>query len=114
MAPNKVGFTPHWRKGKFGEVCPLSVLGWLLAAEAAPAGHIPRIGVLSSASGPTLLREAFGQSLRELGYVEGQNLAVENRYTSGQPALLAQAATELVQLPVDVIFAVGKAAIRAA
>jgi putative ABC transport system substrate-binding protein len=60
------------------------------------------------------MREVFGQSLRELGYIEGQNLTVENRYTSGQPELLAQAAAELVQLPVDVIVAVGSAAIRAA
>jgi putative tryptophan/tyrosine transport system substrate-binding protein len=93
---------------------PLSVLGAPLAAGAAPAGQVPRIGMLSSAAEPGLLREAFGQRLRDLGYSEGHNLVVENRYTSGQPALLAQAAAELVHLPVDVIFAVGTAAIRAA
>lgn len=92
----------------------LSVLGGPLVAAAPPAGHVPRVGVLSSGSGPSLLREAFGQSLRELGYVEGQTIEVEHRYASGQPALLAQVAAELVQLPVDVLFAVGTAAIRAA
>ena len=92
----------------------LSILGSALDAAASPAGHIPRVSVLSSAVGLSVWRVAFDQSLRELGYIEGRTIVVEHRDVSGQPELLAQVAAESVQLPVDVIFAVGTAAIRAA
>ena len=76
---------------------------------------IARIGylsVLSSTSDATRL-EAFRQGLRELGYVEGQNLAVEPRYAEGKLDRLPDLAGELVRLNVDVIVAGGSTAIRA-
>ena len=58
--------------------------------------------------------EAFRQGLRELGYVEGQNLVIEYRYAEGRDERLPDFAAELVRLKVDVIVAGGAAAIRAA
>ena len=58
--------------------------------------------------------EAFRQGLRELGYVEGQNLAIEPRYAEGKLNRLPDLAGELVRLNVDVIVAGGSTAIRAA
>jgi putative ABC transport system substrate-binding protein len=58
--------------------------------------------------------EAFRQGLRELGYVEGQNLVMESRYAEGSAERLPDLAAELVQLKVDVIVAGGGAGIRAA
>jgi len=50
-------------------------------AEAQPAGKVHRIGYLSPGSGPGALTEVFRQGLRDLGYVEGQNLVIEYRWT---------------------------------
>ena len=87
-----------------------------LVAAAQPATKVYRIGNLNPGS-PLLtphLWEAFRQGLRELGYVEGQNLVIENRYAEGSEEWLRDQAAELVRLPVDVIVAQGAAAIRAA
>jgi putative tryptophan/tyrosine transport system substrate-binding protein len=87
-----------------------------LAAEAPQATTVYRIGRLSPGS-PTLvshLWEAFRQGLRELGYVEGHNLVLEERYAEGSPERLGDLAAELVRLPVAAMVAEGAAAIRAA
>ena len=88
-----------------------------LAAEAQPpATHVHRIGVLSSRS-PLVARpyvEAFRQRLRALGYVEGQNLALEDQYAEGQAERLPELAAELVRLQVEVLVAAGAQAIHAA
>jgi putative tryptophan/tyrosine transport system substrate-binding protein len=92
-------------------VAPLAV------AAAQPPEKMPRVGYLSpgSSSDPVRLRrfEAFRQGLRELGYVEGQTIALESRWAEGRydqyPALVA----DLVRLQVDVIVAVGGAATQA-
>jgi len=76
---------------------------------------VPRIGYLSvlSPSSDSARIEAFRQGLRELGYVEGQSLAIEPRYTEGKLDRLPDLAGELVRLNVDVIVAGGSTAIRA-
>src|SRR5262245_22972032 len=88
-----------------------------LAAEAQPAGTMPRIGVIvpgvpPRASGDEL--DVFRQGLRDLGYVEGQTIALEVRWGEGQreryPALVA----DLVQRSVDVSVAAGGAAAHVA
>jgi putative ABC transport system substrate-binding protein len=94
----------------------LVILTALLAAEAQPATKVYRIGNLNPGS-PLLtphLWEVFRQGLRELGYVEGQNLVMENRYAEGSEERLRDLAAELVRLKVDVIVAGGATAIRAA
>src|SRR5204863_2979555 len=58
--------------------------------------------------------EAFRQGLRDLGYVEGQDLVIEQRYAEGSEERLHDLAAELVRLKVDVIVAAGSPAIRAA
>jgi len=89
-----------------------------LAAEAQRAGRVYRLGLLHEAS-PLPADErtsTFGipTALRELGYVEGQNLVIERRYAKGKLDRLPALARELVQLGVDVIVPVGSACIRAA
>jgi putative tryptophan/tyrosine transport system substrate-binding protein len=76
---------------------------------------VPRIGWLSSAvPGPMPFLESFQRGLRDLGYVEGQNLVIEYRYAEGQAERFPGLAAELVRLPVDAIVATGNPAIRAA
>ena len=73
------------------------------------SGRIFKIGHLESSTpsnSPHLLG-AFRDRLRELGYVEGQNLFIERRYAEGKEERLPQLAAELVKYGVDVIFAVG-------
>jgi putative tryptophan/tyrosine transport system substrate-binding protein len=86
-----------------------------LTAEAQQATKVHRIGRLSSGSPtePNPNLEAFRQGLRELGYVEGQNLVIESRYAEGSPERLRDLALELVQRKMDVIVAVASAATRA-
>jgi putative ABC transport system substrate-binding protein len=78
-------------------------------ADAQPA-KIPRIGLVEySASW-----EPFLQGLRSLGYVEGQNIAIERRSTEETPNRLAKVAAELVRLKVDVLVTLGTPASLAA
>jgi len=85
-------------------------------AEAQPAPPRPtRVGYLTFRSGPSPLDEAFRQALRELGYIEGQNLSIEYRYAQFSHELASAHAAELVRLGVDVIVTtVGSVPARAA
>jgi len=87
-----------------------------LAAEAQQAAKAPRIGYLSplSPSSDSTRIEAFRQGLRDLGYVEGQNIAIEYRYAEEKFDRLPDLAAELVRLKVDVIVAASTPGIRAA
>jgi len=82
-----------------------------LAVEAQSVGKVYRVGYLST-SGSVF--EAFRRALRELGYVEGQNLVLEVRLAHGRLDQLPALATELVRTRPDVIAAVSSPAIRAA
>ena len=68
-------------------------------------GKVYRIGFLRAGAPPTMWVEAFQQGLRELGYVDGQNVLVAFRFTDGSLEPLPQLAEELVRLKVDVIVA---------
>jgi ABC-type uncharacterized transport system substrate-binding protein len=86
----------------------------LAAPPAVPAQQpVKRIGYLAQITRAPLV-EAFRQGLRELGYREGQNLAIEFRDAEGQPDRLPALAAELVQLHVDVIVTHPTNAARAA
>jgi putative ABC transport system substrate-binding protein len=87
-----------------------------VSAEAQQAKKIPRVGFLiaSSASSQTPRLEAFKRGLRELGYVDGQNIVIEIRSGEGKPERLPVAAAELVSLKVEVIVSGGPASTRAA
>jgi putative ABC transport system substrate-binding protein len=86
----------------------LAVLAGLalpIAVEAQSPGTVYRIGVLESVSVAANAEYlgAFQQGLRDLGYVEGQNLAIEYRSADGRPERFRDLARELVRLNVDVI-----------
>jgi ABC-type uncharacterized transport system substrate-binding protein len=86
-----------------------------LASQTMPPPIVHRIGLLRAASAPSdpPFVEAFLQGLSDLGYVEGQNLVLEQRY-AGSEDRLRELAADLVQRQVEVIVAGGSAAIRAA
>jgi putative ABC transport system substrate-binding protein len=83
-----------------------------LAAET-QSGKVFRIGIAGPAPGSPLL-VVFRQGLRELGYVEGQNVAFEVRSMDGRPERLPDLLAELVRLKVDVILAPSDPVIAAA
>jgi putative tryptophan/tyrosine transport system substrate-binding protein len=89
-----------------------------LAAEAQQPAKVPRIGVLSPGLHLTMPdwreRSPFWQGLRELGWVEGQNIVVVARWAEGNFERLPELAADLVRFPVNVIVAGGNAAIVAA
>ena len=90
-------------------VLAAAILGSVQLAEAQKPAKVPRVGYLIPAAGASAQYEAFRQGLRDLGYVEGQNIAIEYRSGEGS-SRLADLATELTQLKVDVIVAQGAAA----
>ena len=86
-------------------------------ARAQQPKKIPRIGWLEiSSPTPEVLRliGLFRKGLRDLGWVEGQNLAIEYRYAEGKAERLPKLAAELVRLKVDLIVTHSGIAIRAA
>jgi putative ABC transport system substrate-binding protein len=86
----------------------LSLIFAPLAAEAQQTGKVPRIGFLFFGSlGPSRELDAFRQGLRELGYTEGQNIAIEYRFAGGRAERLPELATELVRLEPDVLVTPG-------
>jgi len=103
------------RRSVIGLMLTLAVLVTPLTVEAQLRGKIPRVGILSLSSAEASSgKGAFQQALRDLGYVEGQNIGFEWRWADGSSVRLRTLAGELVRLKVDVILAVGEDAIRAA
>jgi ABC-type uncharacterized transport system substrate-binding protein len=104
------------RRREFITLLGAAVAAWPLAARAQQAVSISRIGILwPGASLPAPPRmESFRQGLRELGYVDGQNVVIELRYAQGGLQQLPELAAELVRLKVDVIQASGDLAPRVA
>ena len=100
------------RLSAIGLILALAIFVAPLATEAQQATKVHRVGALTPAfrtSEPYPPLEAFRQGLRDLGYVEGQNLVIEYRYAERFERL-----PELVRLKVEVIVASGSPAIRAA
>src|SRR5262245_3368494 len=87
--------------------CLLSAIGF--SAEAQQPKKVPRIGYLAAndPASDSARAEAIRLALRELGYIEGQNLAIEYRYAEGQRDRFPEFAAELVRLKVDVIVVAG-------
>jgi putative ABC transport system substrate-binding protein len=84
-----------------------------LAGYAQKTGRNPRIGYLSPAHLPQLL-QALHDGLRELGFIEGQNIVLDYRFAAGQLKTLDELAAELVRLEPDVIVTVASGAALAA
>jgi putative tryptophan/tyrosine transport system substrate-binding protein len=84
-----------------------AAVAWPLAARAQQPART--IGLLGSgtASSQAALVVAFVERLRELGWIEGRNAAIEYRWAEGRPERFAEIAAEFVRLKVDIIFATG-------
>ncbi len=76
---------------------------WPLAARAQHSAKMPRIGIVDDAP----MWQTFRQALRELGYVEGETVNYEYRYSEGAPDRLAAVVGELIRRPVDLIATFG-------
>jgi putative ABC transport system substrate-binding protein len=76
-----------------------------LPAKAQTAGKVHRIGYLGSGSSTSGFHEQFRQGLRELGWIEGQNIVIDYRFADGRFDRLPELAADLVRLKVDIIVA---------
>src|SRR6478736_679143 len=86
------------------------------SAHAQQAGKVPRIGYLgvtSPSDRPPLL-DTFRQGLRELGWIEGQNIVIDYRFAEGRLDRLPDLAADMVRLKVDVIVSLGTQGVTAA
>ena len=86
-------------------VLATSMLASVQLAEAQQPAEVPRIGFLHLSTKTVVRVGEFRQGLRELGYVEGQNITVEYRFGKGRRDRLAKLAAELVGLKLNVIVA---------
>jgi putative ABC transport system substrate-binding protein len=85
-----------------------------LGGKAQTPEGLPRIGYLSPASAGMAVDVKFRETLHELGYIDGRNVVIEERFANGRPDRLLMLARELVGLKVSVIVAVALPAIQAA
>ena len=99
---------------KFLVALSASALAAPLACFAQPRSTVARIGLLEANSASIKLREALIAGLRELGYVEGKSIIIEDRGAEGKYERLPGLAAELVQMKVDVIVASTPSAVHAA
>jgi putative ABC transport system substrate-binding protein len=94
------------RRREFITLFGRAAAAWPLAARAQQSG-IPVIGYLSVRSSDNYLVEALRRGLRETGYIEGQNLAIEYRWATGQYDRMPAMAAELARRPVTVLVTAG-------
>jgi putative tryptophan/tyrosine transport system substrate-binding protein len=87
---------------------------WPSAASAQRQRAMPHVGVLVAESAPHPFTDAFRSGMRELGYIEGQTIAIEWRYAEALYVRAVELASELVRLKVDVIAAHHTPAVKAA
>jgi len=102
-------------------ITPITILVVALSLDLAYFAHaqqpkkVPRIGfLLASSAGVDSRVEAFRQGFRELGYIEGKNIAIEWRYAEGKEDRVPKLAAELVQMNVEIIVTDGTNVTRAA
>ena len=88
---------------------PAFILATIHLAEAQQAGKVYRVGYVTNAAGINEETEGIIQSLRDFGYIEGQNFLIEWRFSKGKLDLLPDLAAELVRLKPDCIIAQGVA-----
>jgi putative ABC transport system substrate-binding protein len=97
------------RKNFIGLALSAMLSALCFSAEAQQPRKVPRLGYLSSIDAATdsTRSEPFRLALRELGYIEGQNIAIEYRYAEGKQDRLSELAAELVRLKVAIIVVPG-------
>jgi putative tryptophan/tyrosine transport system substrate-binding protein len=105
----------HTRRREFIKLLVSATSAWPLSARAQQTGKLPTIGFLGNSSSIESQRvAAFVQRLRELGWIDGRNLAIEYRWAEGRNERYSEAAAELVRLKVDIIVTVATPATLAA
>jgi putative ABC transport system substrate-binding protein len=103
------------RRREFIKLLVSATSAWPLSARAQQTGKLPTIGFLGNPSSIESQRvAAFVQRLRELGWIDGRNLAIEYRWAEGRNERYSEAAAELVRLKVDIIVTVATPATLAA
>jgi len=93
----------HIERRKFLATLGGAAAAWPLAARAQQSARVPRIGIIDDAP----MWHSFRQTLREFGYIEGESVNYEYRYSAGVPDRLGAVVGELVRRPVDLIAAYG-------
>src|SRR5262247_2779820 len=86
---------------------------WPLAASAQQSGKIPRVGYIRPQDNDAY-REEIVRAMRDLGYVEGRNIAYEFRYYGDDVEAISSHVSDLLRVKVDIIVAGGASAVRAA
>ena len=99
---------------RFLRTVSVILLGGPLVTEAQQARRVPRIGVLGELSPADPFLAAFRHGLRELGYIEGQNIVVDYRYAQGVVERFPELLAELIRLNVEVLLVGGAVAARSA
>ena len=100
---------------RFAIIVTVLLVAAPLTAEAQPGAKVPRVGVLANGSAATSPPvDAFRQGLRDLGHVEGQNIALEIRWAEGRFDRLPEFAIELVRWNPDVLVTAGPYGLQAA
>jgi putative tryptophan/tyrosine transport system substrate-binding protein len=92
----------------------VALVAFAVIAEAQQPAKIPRVGYVATTAPDTPNNLAFRQGLRDLGYIEGKNILVEDRYAGGKADRIPSLVAKLVQLKVDILVSPVTAAIRAA
>ena len=87
---------------------------WPLMTQAQQVRKIPRLGILNPGTADPPGARGFYEGLRELGYTDGQNIAIERRYGNWRSDRFGELAAELVQMNVDIIVAMSTSPARAA
>src|SRR6478672_10944406 len=97
------------RRRQFITLLSGAAVAWPLAARAQQPGKLPTIGFLgqSTRSAMSEWTAAFVQRLRELGWTDARNIAIEYRWAEGRDERFAQIAAEFVRLKVDIIVTSG-------
>jgi hypothetical protein len=112
----KEGITMRLKPVGLVVMLALALLMVPLTVDAQPSGMVHRIGWLSAGPPPSApdwrQTHPFLQGLRELGYSEGRNLVIEDRWAEGRFERLPDLAAELLRLQVEVIFAEGGVAVE--
>src|SRR5436189_6262221 len=91
------------RRREFITLLGGAAAGWSLSARAQQSAKMPRIGIIDDSP----MWNAFRHGLRDLGYLEGGNIAFDYEYGDGVPERLAEAAAALVRRPVHLIATYG-------
>jgi ABC-type uncharacterized transport system substrate-binding protein len=108
------GRSDRMRRREFITLISGTAVAWPLAARSQQIGKMPHLGILNPGTADPPGTSGFYNGLRELGYVEGQNIAIERRHGDWKFDRFGELAAELVQMNVDVIVVMSTSPARAA